>query len=127
MISIKINSGILAKRASTEMARFSDMSGAGGTARVGKLSGGSGVEEATTFLLNNGGAANNGRQWPPNGGSGGGGANDAMKMALEQRKSVLNRRLRTNKMLIGEHSHQPIGHPIFDLFKNLILKMIIDI
>lgn len=106
MISFKINSGILAKRASTEMARFNDMatcgngSGCGTTARVGKLSG-SGVVEEGAFLLNNHNSA--GRQSCSAGSSlGGGGANEAMKLALEQRKSVLNRRLRTNKMLIGK-------------------------
>ena len=104
MISVKINSGILAKRASTEMARFNDMATSGngsgcGTARVGKLSG-SGVVEEGAFLLNN----SAGRQSCSAGSSlvgGSGGANEAMKLALEQRKSVLNRRLRTNKMLIG--------------------------
>jgi hypothetical protein len=101
MISVKINSGILAKRASTEMARFNEMGGGGGTARVGKLSG-SGAEEGSLLLNGNSGGQkqNGGGRHLSN--SGGGQANDAMKMALEQRKSVLNRRLRTNKMLIGE-------------------------
>jgi hypothetical protein len=106
MISVKINSGILAKRASTEIARYSGMNaggggGGGGTARVGKLSGG-GPEEGAFLLKNgNGGSGGNGSRQSTVG-SGGGGANDAMKVALEQRKSVLNRKLRTNRMLIGE-------------------------
>uniref|UniRef100_A0A183CCX0 G_PROTEIN_RECEP_F1_2 domain-containing protein n=2 Tax=Globodera pallida TaxID=36090 RepID=A0A183CCX0_GLOPA len=101
MISIKINSGVLIKRASTEITKFNDMSTSG--SKITNLSdprsagrhSSVGTEECTLLLTTNG--TNDAHSGTP----GTNHANDVLQMAMEQKKAILNRRLRTNKMLIA--------------------------
>ncbi|KAL7073079.1 hypothetical protein ACQ4LE_007779 [Meloidogyne hapla] len=91
MISIKINSGMHAKRcSSTELAKFSDY-GSSNTRCDKFLSSSCGTDEGNSLYIN--------EQKQQNGmlmaGDG------AMKVAMDQRKMVLSRRIRTNRMLIA--------------------------
>lgn len=89
MISIKINSGINAKRSSTELSKFGDYYNSNNYSRCDNkfLSSSFGTTEGSSneqngmLLLGDG----------------------ALKVAMEQRKMVLNRRIRTNRMLIGKN------------------------
>lgn len=128
MISMKINSGLLVKRTSTEMTRFGSCGGGniaatpelggGGPCRSVRVGSKKQLEEGTLLLndrgsicgttmaivpMESGGGDGGGDAKPPEmrGRGGSGNANDAMRMAMEQRKSVLKRRLRTNRMLIA--------------------------
>ncbi|KAL3119471.1 hypothetical protein niasHT_008985 [Heterodera trifolii] len=91
MISIKINTGVLTKRTSTDITKFNDMSTSGSKMtnlseiRTGARLSSVGNEECTMLLTINGTNS----------------ANDALQIAMEQKKAILNRRLRTNRMLIA--------------------------
>ncbi|CAK5084142.1 unnamed protein product [Meloidogyne enterolobii] len=90
MISIKINSGMRTKRcSSTEIAKFSDYCSS--NARCDKfLSSSFGTDEGNSLYLNEQ-KLQNGMLMAGDG---------AMKVAMDQRKMVLSRRIRTNRMLI---------------------------
>ncbi|KAL3085636.1 hypothetical protein niasHT_037377 [Heterodera trifolii] len=91
MISIKINTGVLTKRTSTDITKYNDMSTSGSKMtnlsemRTGARLSSVGNEECTMLLTINGTNS----------------ANDALQIAMEQKKAILNRRLRTNRMLIA--------------------------
>ena len=90
MISVKINSGIRAKRSSTEMAKFNETGSS--YVRCDKfLSSSYGTDEGA-FVYPNEQKQHNGMLIAGEG---------AMKVAMDQRKMVLSRRIRTNRMLIG--------------------------
>nr|CAD2198289.1 unnamed protein product [Meloidogyne enterolobii] len=109
MISIKINSGMRTKRcSSTEIAKFSDYCSS--NARCDKfLSSSFGTDEGNSLYLNEQ-KLQNGMLMAGDG---------AMKVAMDQRKMVLSRRIRTNRMLIGRCLGTRMRKGILRLSKNV--------